>query len=99
MELREPFVAYGKNKWTAQEYLNMESASVEKNEYYHGEIFAMSGPKVQHNIISGNLYYSLRKRLSGKSCQPFNSDQCIHIPGNSLFAYPIFQSFAEILSH
>jgi Uma2 family endonuclease len=48
----------------------------------------MSGVKVPHNIIAGNLYFGLRKGLQGKSCQPFNSDQRIYIPENSLFTYP-----------
>lgn len=88
LELREPVVAYGKKKLTIEEYLEFESASEEKHEYYQGEIFSMSGPKVPHNIIAGNIYFGLRKRLEGKSCQPFNSDQRIHIPENTLFTYP-----------
>jgi Uma2 family endonuclease len=44
-EVREPAVAYGKSKFTIEEYLQMEKASIEKHEYYQGEIFAMSGPK------------------------------------------------------
>ena len=66
----------------------MEDASAEKNEYYKGEIFAMSGPKVPHNEISGNLYFALRKKLQGKRCKPYNSDQRIHIESNTLFTYP-----------
>ena len=69
-ELKEPAVAYGKNKFTIQEYLQMEEVAEEKHEYYQGEIFAMSGAKVPHNDISGNLYYGLRKRLESKSCKP-----------------------------
>ena len=88
MEVREPEVAYGKKKFTIEEYLEYENASQEKHEYYQGEIFAMSGPKVPHNIIAGNLYFGLRKRLESKSCQPFNSDQRIYIPQNTLFTYP-----------
>ena len=30
----------------------------------------------------------LVQNLKGKPCRPFNSDQRIHIPGNSLFTYP-----------
>jgi Uma2 family endonuclease len=86
--IREPVVAYGKKKFTIEEYLEYENASEEKHEYYQGEIFAMSGSKVPHNIIAGNLYFGLRKRLGGKSCQPFNSDQRIYVPENSLFTYP-----------
>ena len=86
--MREPIVAYGKKNFTAEEYLEFENASEEKHEYYQGEIFAMSGAKMPHNIIAGNLYFGLRKRLQGKSYQPFNSDQRIFIPDNSLFTYP-----------
>jgi len=88
MELREPVVAYGKKYFTIEEYLEYENASEEKLEYYQGEMFAMSGGNLDHNIVSGNLYFSLRKILAGKSCQPFNSDQRIYIEENGLFTYP-----------
>jgi Uma2 family endonuclease len=87
-ELREPAVAYGKSKFTIEEYLEFEKASEEKHEYYLGEIFAMSGSKVPHNTISVNIIALLKQKLKGKSCQPFNSDQRIYIPENSLFTYP-----------
>ena len=88
MEIKEPAVAYGKEKISIKKYLEMENAAVEKHEYYKGEIFAMSGSKVPHNAISGNLYVALANRLKGKKCKPFNSDQRIHIPPNTLFTYP-----------
>lgn len=73
---------------TIQEYLEFEISPQEKHGYYKGEVFAMSGAEVPHNIISGNLYFRLREKLAGKPCQPFNSDQRVHIPANTLFAYP-----------
>ena len=88
MELREPAVAYGKQKFTIEEYLAMEEAATEKHEYYKGEIFAMSGAKLPHNIISRNLLIGLGIKLNGKKCQPFGSDQRIHIEVNTLFTYP-----------
>lgn len=88
LELREPAVAYGKKKLTIEEYLEFENASEEKHEYYQGELFAMSGAKVPHNIIAGNIFGALLQQLKGKSCRPFNSDQRIHIPENTLFTYP-----------
>ncbi|MBA4141366.1 MAG: Uma2 family endonuclease [Segetibacter sp.] len=87
-EVKEPAVAYSKNKYTIAEYLEMEEAATEKHEYYQGEIFAMSGPKVSHNIIAGNTFGSLMYKLKGKACRPFNSDQRIHIEKNTLFTYP-----------
>lgn len=88
MEVREPAIAYGKRKLTIEEYLEFEQTSEEKHEYYKGEIFAMSGSKVPHNTIAMNLSGILVQKLKGKSCRPYNSDQRIYIPQNSLFTYP-----------
>jgi hypothetical protein len=33
-------------KYTAEEYLELEETSLEKNEFYKGEIFAMAGASI-----------------------------------------------------
>jgi Uma2 family endonuclease len=66
----------------------MENASLEKHEYYKGEVFAMSGAKVPHVMIAGNLFAALKQKLKGGSCQPFGSDMRIHVEANTLFTYP-----------
>jgi Uma2 family endonuclease len=88
MDTREPAIAYGSRKYTIEEYLEMEAAATEKHEYYQGEVFAMSGAKITHNIISGNVWGSLLQKLKGSACKPFNSNQRIHIEKNTLFTYP-----------
>src|SRR6266699_916670 len=88
MEVREPAIAYSKKYISPEEYLEIENNSVEKHEYYEGEVFAMSGTKVPHNIIAVNLLTQIKQYLRGKSCRPFNSDQRMHIEKNSLFTYP-----------
>lgn len=88
MEIREPAVAYGKNKLTPEEYLAWESTATEKHEYYRGEVFAMAGASVRHNVIAKNLMIGIGVRLRGKQCQPYGSDLRIHIPENTLFTYP-----------
>lgn len=87
-EVREPAVAYGKNKFTPEEYLQMEKASVKKHEYYKGEIFDMSGAGTRHNIISINLITSISIQLKGNPCRPYGSYMRINIPENYLFTYP-----------
>lgn len=88
LELREPVAIYGKKIFSIAEYLELESAAVEKSEYYQGEIFAMSGALLPHNIICGNIYSYLHYNLKGKICRPFNSDMRVHIEKNTLFTYP-----------
>ncbi len=88
MKVREPAVAYSKQHYSIAEYLEIENAATEKHEYYKGEIFAMSGGKLAHNNICGNLYASLWNKLKGKPCKPYNSDTRVHIEKNTLFTYP-----------
>ncbi|MFT3700742.1 MAG: Uma2 family endonuclease [Agriterribacter sp.] len=88
MEVREPAVAYGKQKFTIEEYLAMEEAATEKHEYYKGEIFAMSGTKMPDNTVFKNLFGELTIKLKGKKCQPFGSNMRVHIEANTLFTYP-----------
>ena len=88
MEVNEPAIAYSQQKISIEAYLEMENASLEKHEYYKGEVFAMSGAKVPHNKIFRNLFGALAYKLKGKKCQPFGSDARIHIQSNTLFTYP-----------
>jgi Uma2 family endonuclease len=88
MEVREPLVAYGKKKFSIAEYLELESAALEKSEYYQGEIFAMSGALLPYNIIAVNTLVYIHQKLKGKSCRPFNSDMRVNVEKNTLFTYP-----------
>jgi Uma2 family endonuclease len=88
MEVKEPAYAYKKKFYTIQEYLQIERGSLEKHEYYKGEIFAMSGASPRHNVIAVNIITTLSIALKGKRCRPFGSDMRIQIPENSLFTYP-----------
>jgi Uma2 family endonuclease len=87
-EVKEAVPKY--NHVTPERYLEMERASEEKHEYYKGEVFAMSGASLRHNIIAKNFNGILIPFLKGQSCDIFGSDLRIHIPENSLFTYPDF---------
>lgn len=72
----------------AEDYLAAERSALDKHEYFRGEIFAMSGASILHNIIASNLAGDLRTRLNGKRCRAFGSDLRIQIPKNTLYTYP-----------
>jgi Uma2 family endonuclease len=88
MDVREPIVAYNKTKFTVEEYLAMEKESLEKHEFFRGEIFAMAGASARHNVIFSNLFIGLGIQLKGKPCRPYGSDMRIHVAENTLFTYP-----------
>lgn len=88
MDVRDPLTVYNKSKFTEEEYLVFERASLEKHEFFKGEIFSMAGASPRHNHIFSNLFIELGVRLKGKPCRPYGSDLRIHIPQNTLYTYP-----------
>ena len=74
--------------YTQEEYLELERAAEYKSEYYRGEIFAMSGARLNHNRIKENLSIEIGLFLKGKSCRSLSSDMRVHIPENTLYTYP-----------
>ncbi|MCP4351390.1 MAG: Uma2 family endonuclease [Desulfobacterales bacterium] len=71
-----------------EEYFEMEEAAEYKNEYYHGEIFAMSGASHNHNIIAGNTYVSLHISLRDSDCVVYASDMKIQVDEAMHYTYP-----------
>ncbi len=63
--------------WTEDEYLRMEADSAIKHEFYGGEIYAMAGARLRHNVIAANAVGALVALLRGGACFTFNSDQRI----------------------
>lgn len=87
--VEEPEAAYNSNgrRFTMEDYIEHEKDSNIKHEFYKGEVFMMSGPKADHNIIAGNMHFHLRDKLRGR-CDVFHSDQRVYVEANSLITYP-----------
>ncbi|MEJ0055171.1 MAG: Uma2 family endonuclease [Bacteroidota bacterium] len=79
MEIREPIVLYNRSKHTVAEYLSFEKESLQKHEFFEGEIFAMAGASNAHNEIFSNVFIAIGSQLKGKPCKPYGSDLRIHI--------------------
>ena len=80
--------AVAQQRYTYDEYLVRERVADTKSEYLGGQIFAMAGGAPRHNSIGVNLVASLKNRLRGSLCRPFNSDQRIRISASGLATYP-----------
>ncbi len=79
---------FAKPYYTPEEYRRMEENSVEKHEYYQGEIFLMAGGSEPHNLIASNTLGELWSRLRGKNCRAYNSDMRVKALANGLETYP-----------
>jgi Uma2 family endonuclease len=71
-----------------EEYLEFEHHSEIKHEYIDGEVYAMAGTGGVHNIISGNLYMSLRNNLQGSTCRTYFADMKVKLGQGQKFFYP-----------
>lgn len=68
------------------EYLEAEKDAERRHEYVYGEIYAMAGGSVQHNLITGNIF-SLLKAARRTPCRIYVSDMKVRIE-DELFFYP-----------
>lgn len=68
------------------EYLAFEAQSPNKHEYAAGQAFAMAGASARHNLISGNIFATLRSATRQNNCALFFADMRIQI--NEVIYYP-----------
>lgn len=77
-----------KQPWTREAYLEMERASDVKHELHDGEIFAMSGARRAHNLITGNVGAELRAALRGRPCEAYLNEMRVSYPPQTRYLYP-----------
>lgn len=77
-----------KQIFTPAEYLALEQVTAYKNEYYNGEIFALSSGTPDHSLIAVNCAATLHQLIAAKPCRVFNSDMRLHIQRSGLYTYP-----------
>ena len=77
----------GDRKYTFVEYMAMEENSVERNDFYHGDVFAMAGGTKNHNNIIVNITVALKTRKE-PGCDVFIDGMKLEIEKNEFYVYP-----------
>lgn len=77
-----------KSYLTEQEYLTLERKTAEKNEYYNGEVFAMSGATKEHNKIVASSVCAIYKQINKEGCSIMACTMRVHNKLNTLYTYP-----------
>lgn len=75
-------------RYSFQEYLELEEASTVKHEYFLGEMYAMAGGTAAHAALASALASSLVPQLRGTGCRLFSSDLRVRIQATGLATYP-----------
>jgi len=70
------------------DYLAWEATQSERHEYVGGEVYAMTGARLAHNVIAGNAYTFLREQLRGTPCRVYMSDVKLHVEAADAYLYP-----------
>ena len=73
---------------TPEEYLQLESKSDLKHEYFDGEILAMAGATDTLVTLAGNIFALLLNHLRGSGCRVYISDMKVRIEAKNRFFYP-----------
>jgi Uma2 family endonuclease len=71
-----------------EEYLAIERKAEYKSEYYHGEMFAMSGVSRRHDRINVRLTVLIGQHLRGKKCETFSANMRVLATSSGLYTYP-----------
>jgi len=71
-----------------EQYLSQERQSETKNEYFNGEVFAMTGASREHNQIATNIVRVLGNQLLEKPCNVYSSDMKVKIEKARKYTYP-----------
>lgn len=61
-----------------EEFLEISENSEHRLEYLDGEIYQMTSPSVTHQKIAGEIFFILKTRLKGSSCEAFIAPFDVH---------------------
>jgi len=75
-------------RYKLEDYLAMEPEAPVRHEFINGEIFAMTGASLQHNIIVMNLGAIIRPHLRGTPCRVVASDRKVLVAKTDSVYYP-----------
>lgn len=72
---------------SVEEYFELERGSEVRHEYYEGEVFAMVGASLSHNLIVTSLVKALSLQLD-RGCLVCVNDMRVFVQATGLYTYP-----------
>jgi Uma2 family endonuclease len=78
-EVNSDKTALEKRICSEEEYLMLEENSLERHEYFQGEIFAVAGGSPSHDLIGGNLRTELNIALRSRPCRVHGGDMKLKV--------------------
>ena len=74
--------------YTLEEFIQMDESGDIRHEFINGQLYDMSGNSDIHNEMVGNIYFLLRKLLSGTKDKIYFEQAKVKIQGEEYYTYP-----------
>lgn len=81
-------IPVSKQKYTLEEYMELDKNSEEKYEFFDGEVFAMAGGSSSHSRLSMDIGSLFNQKLKSRNCEAFSSDMRVKVPDALPYRYP-----------
>jgi Uma2 family endonuclease len=78
--------AFSGNRVTYEEFLRITESSPERYEYIDGEIYLMTSPDINHQLIHAKIFNHLFNWLKGKKCQVFSAPFDVTLVNDALLS-------------
>ncbi|MVM37065.1 hypothetical protein GO730_04310 [Spirosoma sp. HMF3257] len=75
-------------RYTVEEYLAFEEKSEVRHEFYQGEVYAMAGGTVNHNLLIDNIKELLKSHTKSRGCRVFSENMKVDVLSGSYMPYP-----------
>ncbi len=75
-------------RYSVAEYMALEVRSDVRHEFFEGEVFAMAGASIRHNLLIGNCFLALRTGLRGSKCRVFTESVQLAVERGRYYNYP-----------
>ncbi len=76
------------HRYTVDKYLALEEKSEVRHEFYDGEVYAMAGGTLNHNLLIDSVKDILKAQLKGKGCRVLSENMKVEVIGGVYFPYP-----------
>jgi Uma2 family endonuclease len=78
------------HKLSLEGFLEWENAQPGRNEYFRGEVLAMTGGRRSHGCVVANLIFHLVGRLRGSPCRVFSESMKLQVADDTILYPDVF---------
>jgi Uma2 family endonuclease len=77
-----------RRRYTVEEYFALEAQSEVKHEFFEGEVFAMAGADISHNLLGVNFVSAFKNALRGRPCKAVMEGVQLAVQEGRHYTYP-----------